>query len=107
MSPTAQHNLAQMKEIIEKGKKTIQGERQIQEEVDDKEVLEQDNTSLVLSTILKTITNKFEQQSLEEAVRLRNAHPIWQSIEHCVQGYKYSIPGLPGTKLLAQHVWSI
>ena len=40
-------------------------------------------------------------------VRLLDAHPIRQSREDCVPGHKYSIPGLPGTKLLVHQVWAI
>jgi len=57
--------------------------------------------------VLSTINNEFEHECLDEAVRLLNAYPIRQSIDNRVPGHKYSIPGLPGTKLLAHQVWTI
>jgi len=88
--------------------KTNQGSREVQEQVEDGEaVLNPDNTSSVLSTVLNTINNEFEHKCLDEAVRLLNAHPIRQSTDDRVPGHKYSIPGLPGTKFLARQVWAI
>jgi len=76
--------------------------REVQEQVlDGKEVLDPENTSVVLITVLNTIKNEFEHDSLEEAVRLLNECPIRQSPDDRVPGHKYSIPGLPGTKFLA------
>jgi len=58
MSPSAQLTLEQLKEIIENEKKTDQGSRVVQEQVEDgKEVPDPDNTSWVLSTVLNTINN--------------------------------------------------
>jgi len=74
---------------------------------DGEEVLDPENTSSVLSTLLNTINNEFEHECLHEAVRLLNAHPICQSADDRVPGHKYSIPGLPGTKFLAYQVWAI
>jgi len=108
MSPSAQLTSEQLKEIIEDEKKTDQGAREVQEQVEDgEEVLDSDNTSSVLSTVLNTINNELEHECLDEAVRLLNVHPIRQSADDRVPGHKYSIPGLPGTKFLAHQVWAI
>ena len=70
--------------------KTNQGSREVQEQVEDGEaVLNPDNTSSVLSTVLNTINNKFEHECLDEAVRLLNAHPIRQPTDYGVPGHKY------------------
>jgi len=107
MSPSAQMTSEQLKESIEDEKKTDQGSREDQEQVEDgEEVLDPDNTSSVLSTVLNTINIKFEHECLDEAVRLLNAHRIRQSTDDRVPGHKYSIPGLPGTKFLAHQVWA-
>ena len=74
---------------------------------DGEAVLDPDNTSSVLSTVLNTINDEFEHEFLDEAVRLLNAHPIRQSTDDCVPGSKYSIPGLPGTKFRAHQVGAI
>jgi len=80
MSPSPQLTWKQLKEIIEDEMKTDQGSRAVQEQVEDGEVvLNPDNTSSVLSTVLNTITNEFEHECLDEAVTLLNAHPIRQS----------------------------
>jgi len=108
MSPSAQLTSEQLKEIIEDEKKTDQGAREVQEQVEDgEEVLYPDNTRSVLSTVLNTINNEFEHECLDEAVRLLNVHPIHQSADDRVPGHKYSIPGLPGTRFLAHQVWAI
>jgi len=108
MSPSAQLTSEHLKEIIEDEMKTDQGAREVQEQVEDGEkVLDPDNTRSVLSTVLNTINNEFEHEYLEEAFTLLNAHPIHQSPDDRVPGYKYSIPGLPGTKFLAHQVWAI
>ena len=46
---------------------------------DVQKVLDPENTSSVLNTVLNTINNKFEHECLDEAVRLRNMRPIRQS----------------------------
>jgi hypothetical protein len=74
---------------------------------DGEEVLDPNNTSSVLSTVLNPINNKFEHKCLDEAVRLLNAHSIRQSPDDRVPAYMYSTPGLPGTKFLAHQVWAI
>jgi hypothetical protein len=107
MSPSPQHTSEQLKVIIEDKKQTDQGVREISEQVDGKENLNQDNTSSLLHTVLNTLSNEFEHVCLEETVRLQNAHPIPQSIDDRVPGQKYSIPGLLGTKFLAHQVWAI
>jgi len=61
MSPSTQRTSEQWKEIIEDEKKTDQGAREVQEQVEDgEEVLDPDNSISVLSTVLNTINNKFE-----------------------------------------------
>jgi len=108
MSPSAQLSSEQLEEIIEDEKKTDQGAREVQEQMEDgEEVLDPENTSSVLSTVLNTINNEFEHECLDEAVRLLNTNPIRQSADDRVPGHKYSIPGLPGTKFLAHQVWAI
>jgi len=74
---------------------------------DGEEVLDPDNTSSVLSSVLNTINNEFEHKCPDEAVRLWNAHPICQSTDARVPGHKYSIPGLPGAEFRAHQVWAI
>ena len=107
MSPSAQHTSEQLKEIIEDKKKTIQGAREVQEQVDGEEDLHPDNPSSVLNTVLNTIDNQFEHQCLDEAVRLLNAHQICQSTDDRVPCHKNSSGGLPGTKFLAHQVSAI
>jgi len=107
MSPSAQLTSEQLKEIIEDEQKTDQSSREVQEQVDGEEVLDPENTCSTLSSVLNTINNEFEQECLDEVVRLLNAHQIRQSTDDRVQGHKYSISGLPGTKFLAHQVWAI
>jgi hypothetical protein len=108
MSLSAQLTSEQLKEIIEDEKNTDKSAREVQEQVEDgEEVLDPENTSAVLNTVLNTINNEFEHECLDEAVRLLNARPIRQSPDDRVPGRKYSIPGLPGTKFLAHQVWAI
>ena len=88
--------------------KTDQGARDVQEQVEDgEELLDPDNTSSVLSTVLNTINNEFEHECLDEAFRLLNANSILQSPDDHVPGHKYSIPGLPGTEFLAHQAWAM
>jgi hypothetical protein len=90
MSSSAQIKSEQLKEIIEDEMKTDQCGRDVQEQVDDgEEVLNPKNTSSALSTVVNTIKNEFEQEYLDEAVRLLNAHPICQSPDDHVPGHKY------------------
>jgi len=107
MNPSAQLTLEQVKEIIEDNMKTDHGTRVVQEQVDDEGDLDPDNTSSVINTLLSTITNEFEHECLDAAVRLLNANPIRQSTDDRVPGHIYSIPGLPGTKFLAHQVCAI
>jgi len=108
MSLSAQLTSQQLKEIIEDLKNTNKSAREVQEQVDDgEEVLDPENTSSVLDMVLNTVNNKFEHECLDEAVRLLNARPIRQSTDDHVPGHKYSIPGLPRTKILAHQVWVI
>jgi len=81
--------------------------KKVQEQVDGEKDLDPDNSSSVLDTVPNTINNEFEHECLDEAVKMLNTHPICQSTDDCVPGHKYSIPGLPGTKLLAHQVWAI
>jgi len=107
-SPSTQPTSEQLREIIEEVKKTDQGAREVQEHVGhSEEVLNPDNTRSVVSTVLNTINNKFEHECLDEAVRLLNIYSIRQSSDDRVPGYKYSIPGLPGTKFVTHQVWGI
>jgi len=108
MSPSANLTSEQLKEITEDEQKTDKGARDIQEQVEDgEEVLDPDIISSVLNTVLNTINNEFEQECLNEAVRLPNAPLIRQSITDRVPGCMYSIPGLPRTKFLAQQVCAV
>jgi hypothetical protein len=43
---------------------------------DGEEVLDPEDPSSVLNTVLSSIHNKFEHELLDMAVRLLNAHPI-------------------------------
>ena len=71
------------------------------------EVLDREITSLVVNTVPNTINYKLEYKCCNEAVRLLNTNLILQSTDDHVPGYKYSIRGLPGAKLLAHQVWTI
>jgi len=89
LSPSTQLTSEQLKEIIEDEKKTDQAAREVQEQVEDGEVvLDPDNASAVLSTVLNTINNEFEHECLDEAVKLLNVHPIRQSTDDRVPGHK-------------------
>jgi len=108
MSPSAQLVSEQLFAFIENEKKTDKPTQEVQEQVEDgKEVLDQDNTSLVLNTLVSLINNEFEHECLAEAVRLLIAHLIHQSKEDQVPGNKYTIAGLLRTKILAHQVWEI
>jgi len=108
MSLSAQLTSEQLKEIIEDEKNTDKSAREVQQQVEDgEEVLDPDNTSSVLNTVLNTINNEFEHKCLDEAVRLLNVRPICQSTDDRVPGRKYSIPSLPGTKFFAHQLWAI
>jgi len=107
MSPSAQLTSKQLKENIEDEKNTDKGAREVEEQVQDgEEVLNPDNSSSVLNTVVDTINKELEHRCLDEAVRLPNAHPICQSTVDCVPGHKYSIGGLPGTKFVVHQVWA-
>jgi len=62
MSPSAQLTSEQLKEIIEDEKKNDLDSREVQEQVDGEEVLDPENTSSGLSTVLNTINNEFENK---------------------------------------------
>jgi len=107
MSASAQPISEQLNKIIEDKKKTNQGAREVQEQVDGEEVLNPDDTSSVLSNVRNTINNELEYECLEEAVSLLNAHRIHQSTDDRVPGHKCSIPGLSGIIILVHQVWAI
>jgi hypothetical protein len=88
MNPSAQLTLEQLKEMFEDEKKTDKSASQEQEQVEDgEEFLDPENTSSVLSTILKRINKEFQHKCLDEVVRLQNAHPIRQLIDDRVLGH--------------------
>jgi len=64
--------------IIQDKKKTDQGGRVVQEQVDREEDLDPDNASSVLYTVVNTINNKFEHECYDEAGRLLHTHLIRQ-----------------------------
>jgi len=108
MSLSAHLMSLQVNEIIQDEKNTDKSAREVQEQVEDGgDALDPENTSSVLNTILNTTNNKFQHECLDEAVRLLNAHPIRQSTDDRVPGRKCSIPGLPGNRFLAHHVWAL
>lgn len=61
-------------------KKNTQGAQEVKEKVDGKEVLDPDNTSSELSTMLNTVKNQCELQCLDHGVWLLNAQLVHQSI---------------------------
>jgi len=70
LSPSARLTLEHLKEIIADENKTDNGAWELQEQVEDgEEVLDPENTSSVLNTVLNTINNEFEHKCLDEAVR--------------------------------------
>jgi len=80
MSTPAQLISDQLKEIIKVKMKTGNGEREAQQKVEEGEkVINPDNTSSILDTVLNTLNNKFAPKCVDEVVRLLNAHPICQS----------------------------
>jgi len=108
MSLSAQVTSEQLEEIIEDENNTDENAREVQVQVEDgEEVLNPENTSSVLNTVLNTINNEFEHECLDAAVRLRIERPIRQSEADRVPGRKYPIASLPGTMSLAHQVWAI
>jgi len=108
MSQSAQLTSEQLKVIIEDEINADKVARKDWEQVEDgEEVLNRENTSSVLNTVIIIVNNYFECKCLHEVVRLLNAHPIRQSSDDRVPGQMYSIPGLPGMKFLAHQVWAI
>jgi hypothetical protein len=107
MSASAQLTSEHLTEMIEDKTKINEGAREVQEQVDGEVDLDPDDTGSVLNTFLNTVNNEIEHESLDEAVRLVNAHPVRQSIDDRVSGHKYSSPGLCRTKFLAHQVWAI
>jgi hypothetical protein len=88
MSPSAQLILEQLEGTIENEKNTERSAKELLEQVEDgEEVLDPANTSSVLNTVLCPMNNKFEHQSVDEVVRLLNAHRIRQSTEGQVPGH--------------------
>jgi len=82
MSPLAKRTSAQLKEIIQDDNKSKQGAMVFQEQQDGKEVWDPVNSCLELNILLNAINNKFENDTLDEAVRLLTAHPICQLKQH-------------------------
>jgi hypothetical protein len=74
---------------------------------DGEEVLDRENTGSLLNLVVNTINNEFEHECIEEAVRLLNARPIRLSPYDRIGGCQYSVPGLFGSKFLAQQIWAI
>jgi len=108
MSLSTQLTSEQQKDIIEDEKNTDKSAWQVQEQLEDRdEVLDPNNRSALLNTVLNAVNHEFEHQCLDEAFRLRNTRPIPQSTNDHVPGRKYSIPGLPGTTFFAHQVWAI
>jgi len=108
MSPPAELTSVQLKGIMEGRMDTKQSAREVQKQVENgKEVLNPENTSLVLNTFRNTIDNRFEHNWLDHVASLLNAHPISQSTDDHVPGYKCSIPGPPRSKFLAHQVMAI
>jgi len=108
MSLSAQLTSEKLKEVIEDAKNTDTSAREVQDQVENgEEVLDPENTSSVQNTILNTSNNEFKHECLDEAVMVLHAHPHLQSTDDGVPGCKYSIPGLPGTELLAHQVRAI
>jgi len=92
MSPSPKRQLAQLKENIEDKNITNKGAREVQDQmVNGDEVLNPDNTSSVLITVVNAVNNHFEQECLDEVVRQPNSHLIRQSRTDQVTCNKYSI----------------
>jgi len=68
------------------------------------EVLDLDNSSSELNTVLNTINDEFEHEFVVESVRLLNAHPIRQSTVDRIPGRNYPIPSLLVTKFQVHQV---
>ena len=70
MSLSAQLTSKQLKEIIEDKRNMDKSAREVQERAEDgEEVLDPENTSSVLNTVLNTINKEFEQECLDDVVR--------------------------------------
>jgi len=105
MSLSAHLPSEQLKEINEEENVMNKGGRELQGQVEDgEEVLDPEHSSSVYNSVLNTINNEYEQECLDEMVRLQNAHPICQSKVDWAPGNKYPIAGLPGTNFLLQQV---
>jgi hypothetical protein len=107
MTPSIQHTLEQLKEIVQDKVNVDQGTCKVQEQLDASVVVNRDNSSSVLRTVLRTIKNESEYNYLDNAVRLPNSYPICTFLDDQFPANKYSIPGLSGTKFLAYQVWAI
>jgi len=108
MSLSAQFTSEQLKVIIEDEMNTDKGASEDQKQVEDGEVvLNPENKSSVLNTVLNTINNQFEHQCLDETLRQLNVHCIYPSADDHVPIHKYSIPGLHGNRFLEQQVSAI
>jgi len=108
MSPSAQLTSEQLTEIIEDEKKTKNGAREVQKQVEDgAEVLNPENNSSVMHTVPNAINHKFEHKRLDWAARLLNTRPIQQSQTDQVPGNKCSVLGLSGTNFPVHQVCAI
>jgi len=108
MNLSAQLTSEQRKGIIEDEMNMDKSAREVQQQSENGEkVVDPENSSSVLNTFLNTINHEFEHECLVEAVRLLNARLIRQTPDDHVPGHKYSIPGLPRTRLLAHQVQAI
>jgi len=107
MSPSVQLTSEQLKEMMEDEKKSYQGARKVQEQVDGKEVLNPDISRSELGTDLNSIHNEFDHDCPDKEVRLLRAYRIRQSTDDCVPGHRYSISGLPGIKFQMHDTWAI
>jgi len=77
ISPSAQVISKQLKELVEDRKKTDNSGREIQKLVDDEEVINPDNSSILLTIVFNSINNNIKPQLLHDAVRHHSIHPSW------------------------------
>jgi hypothetical protein len=111
MSSSAQLTSEQLKEDIDDENNTGIGAREVLEEVeDDGKDCNPAYTNSKLNTVISKINNEFEHMSVDKIISLLNLNRICHLPDDQVQGHKNSIPGRPGTMILAHQVptiWSI
>jgi len=108
MSVSVQLTSEQLQPIIEDEMNTNKSAREVQEQLEvTEEVLDPENTCSVQNSVLNTINNECKHDCFDEAVRLLNVRSIRQSPDDHDPGRKYSIRGVPRTKLLAHQVGAI